>query len=286
MKSYKDARYEQLRKSGAHALEGEELRRLQQTLLEMYLDVQAVCEENGLTCFVEGGTTLGTVRHQGFIPWDDDLDMGLLRDDYEKLKAIFREKLGDKYILNAPNYEGKPTNRFPKILKRGTRFVEAGIPEDERSCIKIDIFPLDNCPDNPVIRLLKGLCCTFLMFAGGHVLSWEMCRTLKAKPGRREVIGMLFSFCSSEKWFNWSDRACRHGNNRSRDLCIPTGRKHYFGEIYPRNVVEPFRDAVFEGHTVKTAANTDYVLTNLYGSYMEIPPEEKREKHYIDRIEF
>ena len=56
MKSYKDARYEQLRKSGAHALEGEELRRLQQTLLEMYLDVQAVCEENGLTCFVEGGT--------------------------------------------------------------------------------------------------------------------------------------------------------------------------------------------------------------------------------------
>lgn len=286
MKQYKEVRYEKMKRSGAHVVEGEELARLQRTLLEMVLDLQAVCEENGLRCFVCGGSALGAVRHGGFIPWDDDVDLSMPRDDFEKLKTIFREKLGDKYILNAPNYEGRATNRFPKILKKGTRFVEAGIPEDDRTCIKIDIFPLENVPDNRIARWVKGLHCTFLMFAGGVLLSWEECRIRKEKMDRRAFLGMLLSFRSSDRWFDRFDKVCRCGNNRSRDVDLPSGRKHYFGEILPRSAVFPLGTAMFEGHEVKIFADPDLALRNLYGNYMEIPPEDKREKHYVDKISF
>ena len=287
MKSHKAARYEQLRNNpDVHIVEGEELIRLQQVLLEMYLDLQRVCRENGLQCFLIGGSCLGAVRHQGFIPWDDDLDLSMTRDDLERLKEIFREKLGDKYILNAPNYEGRTTNRFPKILKKGTRFVEAGIPEDDRTCIKIDIFTLENIPDNPVRRLLKGFYCTFLMFAGSCVLEYETCRIKRGTMKKAEWIGMLLSFRSSDRWFDRFDKACRHKNNQSREVGIVSGRKHYFGEIMPRSVIFPLSTVSFEGHEVNTFANPDYAMKILYGDYMQIPPEEKREKHYVDKIEF
>ena len=287
MKSFKAEFSEAMsRNPDAKLVEGEELRRLQLLLLEMYLDVQQACEDRGLTCMLLGGSTLGAVRHKGFIPWDDDLDLAMPRDDYERFKEIFKDKLGDKYILNAPNYEGRPTNRFPKILKRGTTFVEIGVPEDDRACVKIDIFVLDNVPDNRLMRMIKGLHCTALMFAGGHVLDYENARITGAPTTGRERIGRLLAFRSDEKWFDRFDKVCRCRNNRSKEIGIPSGRKHYFGEILPREVYLPVSEGEFEGHRVTLPGNTDPYLRNLYGNYMEIPPEEKREKHYIEKIEF
>ena len=287
MKSFKDAVNEQMRQDPkARAVEGEELRRLQGLLLEMYLEVQKACDDNGWRCMLLGGSTLGAVRHQGFIPWDDDLDLAMPRADYEAFKGRFKELLGEKYILNAPNYEGRPTNRFPKILKKGTVFVEKGTPEDDRCCVKIDIFVLDNCPDGKLRRWLKGLRCTALMFAGGHVLSWEDSKRTGAKRTAREWIGGLLSFRGSEKWFDRFDRVCRWKDEGSRDLCIPSGRKHYFGEILPREVFLPMSRGTFGGKAVNLPGKPDPYLRNLYGNYMEIPPEDKREKHYIEKAEF
>ena len=93
MISHKEDRYEKLKHSVAHVVEGEELARLQQVLLEMVLDLQAVCDANGLKCFLVGGSALGAVRHGGFIPWDDDVDLSMPREDLEKLKKIFRKPL-------------------------------------------------------------------------------------------------------------------------------------------------------------------------------------------------
>ena len=287
MKSFKEEYGEAMRRSSdARIVEGEELLRLQRILFEMYLDVQRVCDSRGLQCMLLGGSTLGAVRHKGFIPWDDDLDLAMPRDDYERFKELFNEKLGDKYVLNAPNFEGRPTNRFPKILKKGTVFVETGMPEDDRACVKIDIFVLDNVPDNRIRRMIKGLHCTVLMFAGGHVLDWENCRITGAPVTGRERIGRLLAFRSAEKWFDRFDKVCRWKNNKSRYLGIPSGRKHYFGEILPREVYLPVKEGEFDGERIYLPADTDTYLRNLYGNYMEIPPEEKREKHYIEKFEF
>lgn len=287
MKTYKQTLNEQMRqRANAHIVEGEELLELQKVLLEIYLDVQRMCEKNHLTCMLLGGSALGAVRHKGFIPWDDDLDIGLPRQDYEKFKEIFKQELGEKYILNAPNYEGRPTNRFPKILKKNTRFLEVYDIDDDRACIKIDIFILDNVPNSKLLRNLKGFFCTLLMFAGGHVQSYEEAKYNCRKLNKRERIGKLLSFHSSEKWFDRFDRVCRCKDENSNDVGIPSGRKHYFGEILPRDTYLPASIGEFDGQRVYLPANTDLYLSNLYGNYMEIPPEEKREKHYIEEIKF
>lgn len=290
MKSYKERMNEKCRSDPyLRHLSGEELEKLKYTLLRIYLDIQAVCDKYGLICMLLGGSALGAVRHRGFIPWDDDLDLGMPRDDYEIFKQIFKAELGEKYVLNAPNYEGMPTNRFPKVLKKGTRFVEAGMREDdERACIKVDIFILDNVPDNLIERTIKGLFCTVLMFIGGHVLTYECYKSQekRVKMSKRQFIGMLFSFNSSEVWFNRIDNACIFREENTYYVGVPAGRKHYFGEILPRAAFFPVSKGFFEGHKVNLPRDVDAYLKNLYGDYMKIPPEEKREHHYIEKIVF
>lgn len=285
--SYKEINNEKSRVNpNVRMLSGKELRDLQNVLLEMYLDIQEVCSKNGIVCMLLGGSALGTVRHCGFIPWDDDLDIGMPRDDYERFKCLFKKELGDKYILNAPNYEGIPTNRFPKVLKKGTKFVESGMQDDERACIKTDIFIIENVPDNLLTRYIKGLYCTCLMFIGGRVQSFEDRIYSHEVLSCGNFLGMLFSFHSSKKWFDRIDRACQHKKSNTKYMNIPTGRKHYFGEILNREVYLPTSQGIFEGEKVYLPGNSKQYLKNLYGDYMKIPPEDKREHHYIQRISF
>lgn len=288
--SYKDVVNKQNKSNhDLHIVQGKELEKLKKTLLEIYLDIEKVCKENGLVCMLLGGSALGAIRHNGFIPWDDDLDIGMPRDDYEHFKDLFKSQLGDKYILNAPNYEGIPTNRFPKVLKKGTKFVEAGMIDDDRACIKVDIFVIENVPNSSFLRTLKGFRCTALMFIGGHVLSFEGWKKHNSnkKMSRRQFVGMLFSFLSSKKWFNILDYASRCNNSDTKFMNIPSGRSHYFGEILSRETFLPVSQGLFEGYTVFLPGNPHLYLKNLYGDdYMTLPPVDKREHHYIEKIFF
>ncbi|MBQ8974485.1 MAG: LicD family protein [Oscillospiraceae bacterium] len=271
-------------------------KKLQATLLEMYKDVKSVCDRHGIVLYVIGGSALGAVRHKGFIPWDDDMDLSMTRRDYRRFCEIFEDELSDKYILNAPNYSERAKNRFPRILKKDS-YYRAVIDNDDDSlhCIFLDIFILDNTPDNKIARKLKGTVCNFL-----YIMSWEvfifenrneeMKRFLltsgKADYYVRVIIGGIFSFRKSYKWFNTFDKVMQHKNESSRDCCLPTGRKRYFGEIMRREQWFPGVHETFEGEDVLIFQDKDYYLRNLYGDYMQIPPEDKRERHTTCEIRF
>ena len=100
------------------ALDDEKCGQLQNVLLDIYKDIDMVCRENGLTAFLCGGSALGAIRHKGFIPWDDDLDVAMTREDYIVFRKVFHRKYKDKYIINAPNYSKDAKTRFVKILKK------------------------------------------------------------------------------------------------------------------------------------------------------------------------
>ena len=269
-----------------------ENQQLKEHLIAMFQDVYAVCQKYNLTIMLGGGSALGAIRHEGFIPWDDDLDLLMPRCDYDVLQSVFEKELGETYFLSAPNSNGHSKNRFPKIMKKGTVLKElTDINSNDPCGIFLDIFILEQVPEQKVIRTLKGLGSHLLMFGGSQAYWYEhrclevkryMCQTSKGKRNYwlRMAMGCVCSIIPSWKWFDAVDKAVQfHGNTTL--LGIPTGRKHYFGEILPAEVYLPVSHGTFEGIQVPIPGNCDRYLTNLYGNYMQIPPAEKRERHLI-----
>ena len=268
-----------------------ERQQLQTCLFNVYLDVKKVCEKHDLPLFLVEGSAIGVVRHKGFIPWDDDIDLGMMSADYEKFKNIFEENLGDKYILNSPNYSNNARDRYPMVLIKDSyykKLIDTKDPSLHK--IPVDIFIVDNVPNNKLIRKIKGLYCDFLEFIAGQVYLREntnedvkkyLCKNGILVYNIRMIVGFMFSFYSSSKWFDIIDRAIQCHNENSHDCGILTARGHYFKEILPREAVLPPSEGICNNEKVQLFHDADLYLRTLYGNYMEIPPEEKRERHFF-----
>ncbi len=266
---------------------------LQKILLEMYDDVRSICDQNHLTVFLAGGSALGAVRHQGFIPWDDDLDLAMTRRDYRKFSRLFERELGEKYFLLEPNGELPAKSRFPKIVKKDTLFREITDASEEQLCgVFLDVFILDNIPQNRFAQKMKEFRCNTLEFIAGQVLVYEIntpeMKELYSRAGKwnyylRKWIGFLFSFRSTRKWYDYIDLAVQYQGKTA--LCgLPTGSKHYLGEVFQKTDIFPARYLPFAGRQAAVFHNVEKYLQNLYGDYMIIPDEADRARHYVKEI--
>lgn len=267
--------------------------KLQQTIMKMYLDVLCVCKKYNIVPYLIGGSALGSIRHKGFIPWDDDIDVGMTRKDYNKFVRVFNKELSDKYIINAPNISKCAKTRFTKIYKKGTVCREISDKKNSLNGIFLDIFVIENIPRNEVLRAIKGFYCNALQFISSQVYFYENNNLIQKEVFTRIgiisyyyrlIIGFLFSFRSSSKWFDSVDKMARY--KRTGLFGIVTGRKHYFGEIFEGKTLFPVRYADYCGIKAPVFNDIDAYLSNLYGDYMKIPPEEKRERHYLVELIF
>ena len=263
-------------------------KQLQRLLLSMYKDVLNVCNKHSLLPFLVGGSALGAVRHSGFIPWDDDLDIGMTRAHYNRFIQIFEQELSDRYILNAPNISKRPKARFAKILKKDTVLREVTDAEFSENGVYLDIFIIENVPINRMQRYLRGGMCNFLQFISSRVYTYENRNPiLKEMYARRNIMnyktriitGKIFSFRKSFKWFESVDKWAQY--KKTGLYGIVTGRKHYFGEIFEGKVIFPPQYIQFCDIKAPIFHDWDVYLSNLYGKYEEIPSEENRERHYI-----
>lgn len=266
---------------------------LHRVLLEMYDDIFNLCNEHTLVCMLGGGSCLGAIRHQGFIPWDDDLDLMMPRKDYDVLVSLcIAGKLGDKYEFSVPSKECDSKNTFLKIYKKNTINIE--LYDDNTPFPKgiyIDIFPMESAPRNVVMRIAKGITsdilrviCNSVLFSQypSSIYSRYLSYDIKSKIiyQFRYVIGKLYGVISHQKWVYWFDKF----NAQDYDTVyttIPTGRKKYMGECMPNDVFYPVSQVLFEGRLVYVPHDYDRYLKNLYGDYMIIPPIEKRERHLV-----
>lgn len=276
-----------------HKLTEEESAMLKQMLLKIYGDIADVCEKNNLTFMLGGGTCLGAVRHKGFIPWDDDFDLMMPREDYEKLVRLCSEgMMGPLYEFTYPSKEIDSKNAFLKIYRKGTVDNElcnenAPFPKG----ISIDIFPMDYAPDNALIRRLKGDVSDVLMAISSSVLYAQYpsekyrqfaCSSPESKKRfqLRMMIGNVMKLIPHKTWVYWFDKLNSRAK-KSNLMTIPTGRKHYAGEIQTISTFLPVTFGDFEGRSVPLPNDWDKYLSALYGNYMQLPPEEKRERHFV-----
>ena len=168
--------------------------------------------------------------------------------------------------------------------------MDTGLTDDPELCkIFIDIFIADRVPENALARKLKGLRCNLLEFIGSQVSIVEQLNDETKKRylagGHfgffvRYIVGKIFSIRPSSYWYDHIDKAVQYNKNSSL-YGLVTGCRHYFGEIFPDSVYFPVSQGEFEGHAVPLVHEPDTYLKNLYGDYMQIPPIEKRQKHFV-----
>lgn len=269
-------------------MEQEILRKLQLTQLEIAKEIRRVCEENGIRYFLCCGSFLGAVRHQGFIPWDDDFDIGMLREDYERFCRIAPEKLNPEYCVQSWHTDSRYALPFAKVRKRGTLLLERKSIHLEENGIYVDVFPFDYAPVEPAAqkKLARKLVTLFrikLMKSG--MRPWmENDRIVWIKRIGFIPYQILSLFAGHKTWITSFEKAARS---------VPEGdllcRQRAWSKLdcYERSWCEELELYSFESEQFPGPREYDAFLSAIFGDYMTLPPAGKREdRHQIIRLNF
>jgi len=254
--------------------DGTELRAAQMRLLDMLIVFDRICKKHDIEYFISGGTCLGAVRHGGFIPWDDDLDIDVMYKDVKKLTLVLKEELPSQYFLQTPGSEIGYYHTFPRIVDKSSRMHYPSKYKARKHLTNhglfLDIFPLQR-------HIMLGF---KRKFDKRFVTLFRFSRGIGGTPFKRGVAKTLYPVAN----------AFVHGMNWISSLKIlNVFNNQKISHIYGTNIVPsitydnvfPTKPITFEGHSFSGPAKPHEYLTELYGDYMKIPPPEKRGTHSV-----
>ena len=261
----------------------ETLDKLHKVELEILDDFVLVCEKYHLTYFLTGGSMLGAVRHSGFIPWDDDIDIGMPRKDYDEFIKIGQEALGDKYYLDCFENNKNFYLPFAKIKMNGTIFDEDNVSSIEHNKgIFIDVFSFDNVTDLKKFRLIKVLIVRTINDSIFFRLGIR-----KLKNIRHKFLTLCCCLIPKVLAMKWQRHLMRlNKDDNSKYICPLAGAQAYLKEVNLRSIILPVKKIKFEGKYYNGMNDPDTYLKGSYGDYMKLPPKEKRVNHMPKTISF
>ncbi len=262
------------------------LEKLHNEEIQILDEIVKVCKNNNLTYFLIGGTLLGAIRHNGFIPWDDDLDIAMPRKDYEKFLKIANSQLSSKYRLEYFKNIKKSYNTFAKVKNINTIYEEKKLKDyDGSKGMWVDIFPLDySNRDNGLWWELKGKIIYYMKcMADIKYGNYERKNFIKG------IAKDFIYYCIPTKIImNCLNLIMKSNKNEKSKYFINYGSK--YGIKRQTHLKEKYLPSIqkeFEGKKYDVPNDFDYVLTKIYGKdYMQLPPMEKRITHNPIKIKF
>lgn len=253
-----------------------DLKYIHTTTIDILKVIDAICKKHNISYFLMYGSLLGAVRHKGFIPWDDDLDIAMFRDDYEKFLKIAKKELPEVFTLCESRYEHKYTNIFAKVFKTDTQYgSEFFTKKLGIDGLWVDIFPLDfiSAKNEAMARKKasqRQKLTTFLrlLFENRYSLNDELSLKMSLLCKAARILPVSFWLGLINRIFSWDKQK---GSNYCIDYNLNVNRG-----LFTVDSFFPAQSATFENENFLIPCNSNCVLTKLYGDYLKLPPEEDR----------
>jgi lipopolysaccharide cholinephosphotransferase len=249
--------------------EGTILRKAQLRMLDILIEVDKICRKHDIPYWIDGGTCLGAVRHGGFIPWDDDLDIGLMRKDFKRLCKILPKELPDNLVFQDISTDKYYPCAFAKVRDKKSFFKDPTThPKIKEQGIYIDIFPIEK-GGKTVKRIVDFFYINIFMRMQHHIktnilLYWLACALWLPMRGVVQLVRMFYFFAPIDSYiFGFG--------------------APYFSSFRKKDLV-PVQPITFEEREFLGPANPEGYLISHYGDYMQIPPEEERVVHSTEIV--
>ena len=269
-----------------------ELSRLQEALYATLSEVDRICRKHGIRYFVTGGTAVGAYFWQKILPWDDDVDVGMMRPDYERFAEIAQEELGDRYFLQTPDTEPHTPFYFMKVRMNGSRFSEATFKHIKmHQGIYVDIFPFDKIPKQAWLERLQHNMLFFLngLFIAKEIWQWKHCGKCDIPEPRRRgwlpcfFTRLLITLLSKRTIYNIMYRVQTAFNGKPLTLCKNIITK---SERLPIEDVKQAQTATLGPLQVSAPRDLLLYLTNHYGTVRKDVPDEMKVSHRPEELVF
>jgi len=259
------------------------LQQLKDTELEILVDFDRVCKLLGVEYSISSGTLLGAVRHQGFIPWDDDIDVSLRREDYDKFIAAGQALLRDNLFIQTYETDGNYPFNFGKIRDTSTVLIVYSTQKlNMKNGISIDIFPIDRVSSNKFVKWVDNIALSIILaIKFSCTAEWAKTSKSRFRGIMRRLLLPLARLIGTRK-LNRLETYVRVKNNKK-------GNEYTYGDNYflpPKlyNNIKMMPIALFDNYIAmdfehiefKAINNFHTYLTATYGDYMQLPPEEKQ----------
>lgn len=271
-------------------MEKDVTRFLQCLELDMVKEFLRICTKYNLSYFMAGGTFLGAVRHKGFIPWDDDVDIGMYRHDYDKFLKIAEAELSYPYKIQTYRNTDSHHYYFSHIVDTRFKVRRLGSLDKREEYVWIDIFPYDGLPNGVTGSLfyLRLLFCRFCY----HMANFDKINIARSDRAawQKIVLKILFvihRLCKfdKDKWINKIDILLKSNDLLNCDRVMSFMGVKLQKEIFPRNIYDNLIDYTFEDMNLKGPIDSNVVLGQMYGEYMKLPPENQRKSHPLEILD-